>query len=127
MRKLLWSVPVILALCLALVFVVQMVLKVHLNAAGTESFPSMRQPLAILPTEFGTAWHGADRAAGEVGLARDRKQVQALRERGVIRRPEDLGIDPREATRDLLAARSVKDLVRASRGLYRPPARFRHW
>ena len=31
------------------------------------------------------------------------------------------------ATRNLLAARSVRDLVRASHGLYRPPKRFRNW
>ncbi len=49
-------------ICLALVFVVQMVLKVHLSAAGPESFPSMQQPLAVLPTKFGTAWHGQDRS-----------------------------------------------------------------
>jgi malonate decarboxylase alpha subunit len=63
----------------------------------------------------------------EVGLARDRKAVENLRDRGVIRRAEDLGIDKRMATRDLLAARSIKDLVRASCGLYDPPKRFRNW
>jgi malonate decarboxylase alpha subunit len=62
-----------------------------------------------------------------VGLARDRKAVAALRERGVIQRPEDLGIDQRDATRNLLAARSMRDLVRASGGLYQPPKRFRNW
>ena len=62
-----------------------------------------------------------------VGRARDRRSVGKLRERGVIRRAEDLGIHPREATRDLLAARSIKDLVRASGGLYDPPKRFRNW
>lgn len=62
-----------------------------------------------------------------VGLARDRAKVAELRERGVIQRPEDLGIARREATRDLLAARSIKDLVRASGGLYDPPSRFRNW
>jgi malonate decarboxylase alpha subunit len=62
-----------------------------------------------------------------VGLARDKRMVENLRDRGIIRRPEDLGIDKRQATRDLLAARSVKDLVRASGGLYDPPARFRNW
>jgi len=62
-----------------------------------------------------------------VGLARDKRMVENLRDRGVIRRPEDLGIDKRMATRDLLAARSVKDLVRASGGLYDPPKRFRNW
>jgi malonate decarboxylase alpha subunit len=62
-----------------------------------------------------------------VGRARDRAMVARLRERGVIRRPEDLGIDPLDADRTLLAARSVRDLVRWSGGLYRPPARFRNW
>jgi malonate decarboxylase alpha subunit len=62
-----------------------------------------------------------------VGRGRDRRMVENLRDRGVIRRPEDLGIDKRAATRDLLAARSVKDLVRASGGLYDPPKRFRNW
>jgi malonate decarboxylase alpha subunit len=62
-----------------------------------------------------------------VGLARDRRMVENLRDRGVIRRPVDLGIDPRDATRNLLAARSMRDLVRASHGLYEPPKRFRNW
>ena len=62
-----------------------------------------------------------------VGRARDVRAVKNLRSRGVIRRAEDLGIDKRMATRDLLAARSIKDLVRASGGLYQPPPRFRNW
>ena len=62
-----------------------------------------------------------------VGMARDKAMVENLRDRGIIRRPEDLDIDPRQATRDLLAARSVKDLVRWSGGLYAPPSRFRNW
>ncbi|MCG6933293.1 MAG: malonate decarboxylase subunit alpha [Gallionella sp.] len=63
----------------------------------------------------------------EMGLGRDLRMVENLRDRGVIQRAEDLGIDKRDATRDLLAARSVKDLVRASGGLYQPPVRFRNW
>ncbi|MEN5264598.1 malonate decarboxylase subunit alpha [Stenotrophomonas sp. TWI587] len=62
-----------------------------------------------------------------VGLGRDRAMVENLRDRGIIRRPEDLGICTRDASRDLLAARSVKDLVRWSGGLYNPPKRFRNW
>jgi malonate decarboxylase alpha subunit len=62
-----------------------------------------------------------------VGLARDPAMVAQLRARGVIRRAEDLGIDKRLATRDLLAAKNMKDLVRASGGLYAPPKRFRNW
>ncbi len=63
----------------------------------------------------------------QVGIARDRRMVENLRDRGIVRRPEDMGINPRLATRDLLAARSIKDLVRASGGLYDPPKRFRNW
>lgn len=62
-----------------------------------------------------------------VGLGRDRRMVENLRDRGVIRRAEDLGIDKRDATRQWLAARSMRDLVRASGGLYTPPPRFRNW
>jgi malonate decarboxylase alpha subunit len=62
-----------------------------------------------------------------VGLARDRRAVENLRDRGVIRRPVDLGIDVRDATRNLLAARSMRELSLASGGLYQPPARFRNW
>jgi len=62
-----------------------------------------------------------------VGLGRDRRQVEELRQRGVIVRAEDIGISRRDATRDLLAARSIKDLVFASGGLYEPPTRFRNW
>jgi malonate decarboxylase alpha subunit len=63
----------------------------------------------------------------DVGRSRDKKMVQQLRERGVIRRPEDLGIDPLDADRSMLAARSIKDLVRWSGGLYAPPSQFRNW
>ena len=62
-----------------------------------------------------------------VGLARDARAVENLRDRRIIQRPEDLGIARRDASRDWLAARSIKDLVRASGGLYRPPSQFRNW
>ncbi|MDY7580103.1 malonate decarboxylase subunit alpha [Herbaspirillum sp. RTI4] len=62
-----------------------------------------------------------------VGLGRDKRMVENLRDRGIIRRAEDLGVDKRLATRDLLAAKTMKDLVRASGGLYNPPKRFRNW
>jgi malonate decarboxylase alpha subunit len=62
-----------------------------------------------------------------VGMGRDARMVENLRDRGVILRAEDLGIDKRLATRDLLAAKNMKDLVRASGGLYDPPKRFRNW
>ncbi|MCK0207760.1 malonate decarboxylase subunit alpha [Starkeya koreensis] len=63
----------------------------------------------------------------EVGRKRDRQMVEKLRARGAILYPEDIGVDKRLASRDLLAARSIKDLVRWSEGLYAPPARFKNW
>ncbi|MCS3501616.1 malonate decarboxylase alpha subunit [Bradyrhizobium japonicum] len=63
----------------------------------------------------------------DVGRGRDRGMVAQLRERGVIRRPEDIGINPLDADRNMLAARSIKDLVRWSGGLYAPPSKFRNW
>ncbi len=63
----------------------------------------------------------------DIGRGRDPAMVQRLRERRVIQRPEDLGIDPLDADRNLLAARSIKDLMTISGGLYRPPSRFRNW
>ncbi len=62
-----------------------------------------------------------------IGRGRDAGMVARLRERGAITRPEDLGIDPLDADRSLLAARSIKDLVHWSGGLYAPPSRFRNW
>jgi malonate decarboxylase alpha subunit len=62
-----------------------------------------------------------------IGRDRDASMVERLRARGVIRRPQDLGIDPLDADRRLLAARSIKDLVNWSGGLYAPPSKFRNW
>jgi malonate decarboxylase alpha subunit len=63
----------------------------------------------------------------EVGRRRDRNMVEHLHQRGVIRRPEDLDINPLDADRSMLAARSIKDLVRWSGRLYAPPSKFRNW
>ena len=63
----------------------------------------------------------------DVGRARDRKMVEKLRERKIIQRPEDLGINPLDVHRSMLAARSVKDLMHWSGNLYDPPAKFRNW
>ena len=54
-------------------------------------------------------------------------KAKALRDKGVIKTPEDLGIDRDRANRSLLAAKSVRELVDWSDGLYDPPARFRNW
>jgi malonate decarboxylase alpha subunit len=65
--------------------------------------------------------------ATSVGLQASAARTAALRERGVIAYPEDLGVSPMAARRSLLAARSIEDLVAWSEGLYKPPARFRSW
>jgi malonate decarboxylase alpha subunit len=65
--------------------------------------------------------------ATEVGLRADPGRTADLRGRGVVATPEDLGVRRTEASRTLLAARSIEDLVAWSGGLYRPPARFRSW
>ncbi|MCD8053935.1 MAG: malonate decarboxylase subunit alpha [Lachnospiraceae bacterium] len=63
----------------------------------------------------------------KVGLAADPAQTKQLRSRGIVRTPEDLGIDVSRANRELLAAKNVRDLVEWSDGLYHPPAKFRNW
>ncbi len=62
-----------------------------------------------------------------VGLKASRHETEALHGRGVIVRPDDLGISPRDASRSLLAAADIKDLVRWSGGLYDPPSQFVDW
>lgn len=62
-----------------------------------------------------------------VGLRSDPAVVKDLRARGIVAVPEDLGVNRNEATRSLLAARNMEDLVKWSKGLYNPPAKFRSW
>ncbi len=62
-----------------------------------------------------------------VGLKRSAADTLALRERGIIQLPEDIGVSPARANRSLLAAQEIKDLVRWSGGLYDPPAKFVDW
>jgi malonate decarboxylase alpha subunit len=63
----------------------------------------------------------------DVGRARDRKMVEKLRERKVIRWAEDVGINPLDAQRSMLSARSIEDLMHWSDNLYEPPSKFRNW
>lgn len=51
-------------------------------------------------------------------------QLKSLREDGIAALPEDLGVDRKRAGRELLAARSIKELVEWSGGLYSPPRIF---
>ena len=63
----------------------------------------------------------------DVGLAAQPAETKALRDKGIIKTPEDLGVDRERANRSLLAAKNVRELVDWSGGLYDPPARFRNW
>jgi malonate decarboxylase alpha subunit len=62
-----------------------------------------------------------------VGLKRSLRRTENLRDRGIIQRPEDLGVSAEDATRGLLAAANIQDLVRISGGLYEPPSKFVDW
>src|SRR5712672_2952740 len=61
----------------------------------------------------------------ELGRRQPPETSESLRRRSIVVFPSDLGIDVNMATRDWLAAQSIDDLVKASGGLYVPPAKFR--
>jgi malonate decarboxylase alpha subunit len=54
------------------------------------------------------------------------EKIAELRERKIVQYPEDLSIKVADASRGLLAAKSMKELVEWSSGLYKPPAKFLH-
>jgi len=62
-----------------------------------------------------------------IGMRHDPATTRQMRSDGLIALPEDLGVHRADATRSLLAAKSMADLVEWSGGLYEPPARFRSW
>jgi malonate decarboxylase alpha subunit len=62
-----------------------------------------------------------------IGIKAKHEETVALRRKGIVAFPEDLGVHRLEADRSLLAARSMEDLVAWSGGLYQPPAKFRSW
>src|SRR5271166_1257031 len=62
-----------------------------------------------------------------VGLKAKATETADLRHRGIVAFPEDIGVHRLQATRSLLAARSMEDLVAWSGGRYKPPAKFRSW
>ncbi|AJA44745.1 malonate decarboxylase subunit alpha [Frischella perrara] len=63
----------------------------------------------------------------DIGLGVDSERVAQFRREGKVAFPQDLGIQPTQAERSLLAAKSIADLVDWSGGLYDPPAKFRSW
>lgn len=62
-----------------------------------------------------------------IGLRSDPAEARRLRQEGLVVLPEDLGIRRTDASRELLAAKSIGELVEWSGGLYQPPAKFRSW
>ncbi len=62
-----------------------------------------------------------------LGRSADAGALERMRRDGLVALPADLKVDPTLATRSLLAARSIGDLVAWSDGLYEPPSRFRNW
>lgn len=59
-----------------------------------------------------------------VGHTITTKEINELRAAGKVMFPEDLGIDPSEATRERLAAKDLHDIVEWSGGLYKIPPKF---
>ena len=62
-----------------------------------------------------------------VGMRAKPQETAALRQRGIVAFPEDVGVKRLQAKRSLLAARSMEDLAAWSGGLYKAPSRFRSW
>src|SRR5271154_5878007 len=62
-----------------------------------------------------------------IGLKAKPAENAALRQRGIVAFPEDVGVKRLQAKRSLLAARSMEDLAAWSGGLYKAPSRFRSW
>jgi len=62
-----------------------------------------------------------------VGVRAKPQETAALRQRGIVAFPEDVGVKRLQAKRSLLAARSMEDLAAWSGGLYKAPSRFRSW
>ena len=62
-----------------------------------------------------------------VGHTITTKEINELRAAGKVAFPEDLGIDPSEATRERLAAKNMKEITDWSDGLYKAPPKFKNW
>jgi malonate decarboxylase alpha subunit len=67
------------------------------------------------------------RALAAIGLKAKPAETAELRRQGVVAYPGDIGVHRLQASRSLLAARSMEDLVAWSGGLYQAPAKFRNW
>jgi malonate decarboxylase alpha subunit len=59
------------------------------------------------------------------GRSSKKETTDALRKKGVVAYPSDIGIKVTDATRKLLAAKNIEQLVEWSDGLYEPPKEFK--
>ncbi|MEW5820607.1 MAG: malonate decarboxylase subunit alpha [Cyanobacteriota bacterium] len=59
-----------------------------------------------------------------LGSMVNENRIGELRDKKLVQYPEDLNINIKDANKDLLAAKSIEDLVEWSGGLYKPPAKF---
>jgi malonate decarboxylase alpha subunit len=69
---------------------------------------------------------GAIAGTTDVGLRAEPRVSADLRTRGIVATPEDVGVRRQDASRTLLAAQSIDDLLTWSGGLYEPPLQFRN-
>lgn len=61
----------------------------------------------------------------ELGDTVSLEEIDAMRKAGKVAYPEDLDISAEEATRDLLAAKSLEEIAEISGGLYKIPDSFK--
>lgn len=61
------------------------------------------------------------------GKSSDKEITNALRKKGVVAYPSDLDIKVTDASRNMLAAKNMEQLVEWSGGLYEPPKEFKSW
>jgi malonate decarboxylase alpha subunit len=59
-----------------------------------------------------------------VGRKEKKEETERLRNGKIVFYPEDIDVKREDARHSLLAAESIGDLVKASGGIYKPPARF---
>ncbi|MBQ9328202.1 MAG: malonate decarboxylase subunit alpha [Solobacterium sp.] len=108
--------------------------------AGMDSVPVMMygEDVTHVVTEQGiaylyTAETPAERSklmaavaqATPLGETITQSEIDSLRAQGKVALPDDLGIDPKRANKDLLAARSLEEIAEISNGLYEVPEQFR--
>ncbi|MCX7716278.1 MAG: malonate decarboxylase subunit alpha, partial [Endomicrobia bacterium] len=57
-----------------------------------------------------------------VGRKITSSSIRQLRKQKIVFYPEDIGVDEKKADRELLSAKNFDDIVKWSKGLYKPPS-----